>query len=1056
VHRSSQDIVSQSVLEVSDRHVYELNGGNGPNRAITRHGPLDKRMGTSSQGAKCDTCDRLLKDCNGHFGYVKLALPAFHIGYLKKIIDILHCICKDCSRVLLEEKSRRRFLKSLTQPTIDHAQRDGISKKVTAECRKYKYCPHCGAANGAIRKVPGHALKIVHERYRWYVQSTAKSKVSPVSKVLFDDSFTEAKKGNSELEKHLRKAADDMHPLRVLNLFREITSSDCVLLGMNPANACPEMLIWQYVPAPPVSIRPSVAQESASTEDDITNKLGDIIQISSIIRAGLDTGQPISTIMEQWDYLQIQVAMYINSDVPNLQQTGFGKPIRGFCQRLKGKQGRFRGNLSGKRVDFSGRTVISPDPNLGIDEVAVPERVAVNLTYPERVTDHNMDKLKACVKRGKFKHPGANFVWKKATNRKIVLEVLARVPGDKLSSVAELLEIGDIVERHLEDGDIVLFNRQPSLHKLSIMSHKAKIRQWRTFRLNECVCTPYNADFDGDEMNLHVPQTEEARTEALELMGVKHNLATPKDGTPIIAATQDFITAAYLLSNKDRFYDRKSFVQICNYMFDGNAVRDPVKKKFRSLPDDRNGFLDIDLPEAAILKPEQLWTGKQVFNVLMRPSLKSKVLVNFDAQCKQYRPAEHSNYRAEDDAFLCIRNSEVMSGVMDKNTVGPGKKDSIFYVIMRDFGPECAVQAMNRLAKLCARWLSNEGFSIGINDVYPSAELVRRKDELIKKAYLQCDSLINDFQLDRLTRDAGCNEEQTMENRISGVLSEVRQKAGAICFEQLSNWNSPLIMAKCGSKGSNINVSQMVAAVGQQIIGGSRVADGFQDRTLPHFPKAARQPPSKGFVRNSFFSGLTPTEFLFHAMSGREGLVDTAVKTAETGYMSRRLMKSLEDLSAQYDDTVRNSSAGIVQFQFGDDKLDPVDMEGRAKPVNFERTFIHAQASKWTNSERGLLPFEIADKTHDALQEQSMQLERKSLTGESLDYDDRSNHGIDQHESNRDFLRTIEEFMSRRGAEVGDVRQHVGMMAGREDDGGLNWAIADNCRSHLPLLSQQY
>ena len=135
----------------------------------------------------------------------------------------------------------------------------------------------------------------------------------------------------------------------------------------------------------------------------------------------------------------------------------------------------------------------------------------------------------------------------------------------------------------------------------------------------------------------------------------------------------------------------------------------------------------------------------------------------------------------------------------------------------------------------------------------------------------------------------------------------------------------------------------MVAGVGQQMIGGARVADGFQDRTLPHFPKAARQPAAKGFVRNSFFSGLTPPEFIFHAMSGREGLVDTAVKTAETGYMSRRLMKSLEDLSAQYDDTVRNGSSTIVQFQFGDDRLDPVDMEGKAKPVNFERTFKHAQ-----------------------------------------------------------------------------------------------------------------
>ena len=843
-----------------------------------------------------------------------------------------------CSRILLEENQRRSFLRSLRQPGLDNLRKTQIGKKVSEECRKRKICPYCGAVNGAVRKVNGHPLKMVHLKYDSFNRSTAKSKVPPPCKVEFDKSFETAKQGNPELEKHMKKAVDDMNPLRVLNLFLRISATDCELLGMNPEDGRPEMFIWQYVPVPPVSIRPSVAQESGNTEDDLTNKLGDIIQVSSIIRAGLERGQPVQTIMEQWDFLQLQIAMYINSDVPGLQQPGFGKSMRGFCQRLKGKGGRFRQNLSGKRVDFSGRTVIGPDPNLGIDEVAVPQRVATNLTYPEKVSRYNMEKLKACVKKGNTKHPGANYILK-GDGRRISLAVLSKI--GKLDNAADQLQIGDIVERHLEDGDIVLFNRQPSLHKLSILSHKAKIRPWRTFRLNECVCNPYNADFDGDEMNLHVPQTEEARTEAIELMGVKHNLATPKNGTPIIAAIQDFITAAYLLSSKNNFYDRKTFAHICGYMFNDDSIIDP----------DTGERMPIELPDPVILKPQRLWTGKQVFNMLMRPNKKSRVLVNLDAACKQFKPVSgQTPDLSEDDAWLVIRNSEVMCGVMDKSTVGDGKKGSVFYVMMRDFGPDHAVQGMNRLAKLSARWLTNQGFSIGVSDVMPSANLVRKKQALVEEAYAKCDKLIRDFNEGKLARDPGCDEEQTMENRIGGILSSVRQDAGAICFEQLSKWNAPLIMAKCGSKGSNINVSQMVASVGQQMIGGKRVADGFQDRTLPHFPKAARQPASKGFVSNSFYSGLTPTEFIFHAMSGREGLVDTAVKTAETGYMSRRLMKSLEDLSAQYDHTVRNSSAGIVQFQYGDDNLDPVDMEGKAKPVNFERTFTHAIVSIWRSS----------------------------------------------------------------------------------------------------------
>ncbi|KAF2816470.1 DNA-directed RNA polymerase III subunit RPC1 [Mytilinidion resinicola] len=1024
---SNQDIANQSVLDVSDRNIYDLTT-QGQTRALTQHGPMDRRLGTSQKNVACETCHEPLQTCNGHFGQIRLALPAFHIGYLKNIIDALHNVCK-----------RRSFLRSMRRPALDNLQRTQISRKVSDECRKRKVCIHCNAVNGPIRKVAGHPLKLVHLKYDAFNRSTAKSKVTPESKIEFDASFQTAKEGNIDLEKNLRKAVDDMHPLRVLNIFRRISNSDCELLGLKPGLGRPELFIWQYVPVPPVSIRPSVAQESGNTEDDLTNKLGDIIHMSSLIRAGLEKGQPIQNLMEQWDFLQLQIAMYINSEVPGLQQPGFGKAMRGFCQRLKGKQGRFRQNLSGKRVDFSGRTVIGPDPNLGIDEVAVPMRVATNLTFPEKVSRYNIEKLRACIRRGPHKHPGANFIVKPAENKKISLPVLAKSnAADKLERAAKQLQIGDIVERHLEDGDIVLFNRQPSLHKLSILSHKAKIRPWRTFRLNECVCNPYNADFDGDEMNLHVPQTEEARAEAIELMGVKHNLATPKNGTPIIAAIQDFITAAYLLSSKENFYDRKSFTQICSFMFNADCVVDP----------DTGEQMPIEIPEPAIFKPQRLWTGKQVFNVLLRPNKKCKVLVNLDAPCKQYKPSTKcpAPDLNEDDAWLVIRNSEVMCGVMDKSTVGDGKKDSVFYVIMRDFGPDHAVQAMNRLSKLSARWLSNQGFSIGINDVTPGAELVQSKQRLVSNAYEKCDKLIADFKNGKLERDAGCTQEQTMENKMGGILSGVRQDAGEICFKELSKWNAPLIMAKCGSKGSNINVSQMVASVGQQMIGGKRVADGFQDRTLPHFPKAARQPASKGFVSNSFYSGLNPTEFIFHAMSGREGLVDTAVKTAETGYMSRRLMKSLEDLSSQYDNTVRNSSAGIVQFQYGDDNLDPVDMEGKAKPVNFERTFSHAITSTWDNSENTLRPDDVKEYSITTLNAERSKYTRMSLDGtKKLDYHDESHHGVDHLESIRDFLDAVQDFIYEKADKLAKAMVYVGisdaLSKGENSSGGNSSAF---------------
>ena len=846
-------------------------------------------------------------------------------------------------------------------------------------------------------------LKLAHDKFSFYNKSTALKKVPPESKVKFDASFTEARRENPELDKHLRKAIEDLNPLRVLNLFKTISPTDCELLGLDPAEGRPEMFIWQFLPAPPVCVRPSIAQDNASTEDDLTTKLADIVWVSGMIRSALQRGSPIQTIMEQWEYLQTQIAMYVNSDVPGLQQPGFGKTTRGFCQRLKGKQGRFRGNLSGKRVDFSGRTVISPDPNLGVDQVAVPELVAKNLTYPERVQRHNIEKLRRYVRNGAHVWPGAQCVLKKDEGGyRISLKF-----GNR-DQVARELSFGDVVERHLEDGDIVLFNRQPSLHKLSIMSHLVKVRPWRTFRLNECVCSPYNADFDGDEMNLHVPQTEEARAEAINLMGVKNNLATPKNGEPIIAATQDFITAAFLISSKDNFFDRKTFSYMCTHMLDGKTT--------------------LDLPPPAIIAPKALWTGKQIFNVLMRPNKKSPVKVNLDAKCKVYkaRPGQCPDMDPNDD-FLVVRNSEVMCGRMDKSTVGSGKKDSIFYVILRDFGPDEAVAAMNRLAKLCARQLTNRGFSIGIGDVFPSRSLQKEKEDLVSAAYKKSDELIETFKQGKLEKAPGCNMEQTLENSISGILSKVRQQAGQYCVDTLSHNNAPMIMARCGSKGSDINVAQMIALVGQQIIGGQRVPDGFQDRSLPHFHKNARQPPSKGFVKNSFYTGLFPTEFLFHAISGREGLVDTAVKTAETGYMSRRLMKSLEDLSTQYDDTVRTSGGSIVQFQFGADKLDPVDMEGSAEPVHFLRTWTHAENITWDNNEPSLTPDEIRAFCESMLEKERSRFPRRGLLhNEALDYEDTSDYGIDEHESGRRFLKAIQAHVEVLASKLARVRKLAG------------------------------
>jgi DNA-directed RNA polymerase III subunit RPC1 len=918
---SAEDMMRLSELHVCSRELYQM-----PTRTPAPFGAIDKRLGISDKASKCQTCDLKLADCAGHYGYIKLELPVFHIGYFKHIVVILQNICKTCSGMLLPVDIRPKILKQMRGPRADVLRKIALRKKVTELCKKVKNCPSCGAANGPVKKVAGsQTLKIIHEPY--------KSKQTEEQRAVFESDFSTAMGANKDLATHIAKAQDDMNPLRVRELFMAISDEDCELLWCNPDVGRPECLLLQTVLVPPVAIRPSVTMDAGagSNEDDLTVKLQEIITYNNALRTALRKGASMNRVMENWDFLQVQVAQYINAELPGLPRLpGAPKPIRGLCQRLKGKAGRFRGNLSGKRVDFSARTVISPDPNLRIDQVGVPVHVAKIMTYPERVCGFNLDYLKKCVINGPEKYPGANAI---RQNPDLVTEPHARslLYGDR-KTAAKQLKIGDIVDRHMKDGDIVLFNRQPSLHKMSIMAHKANVMPWRTFRFNECVCAPYNADFDGDEMNMHLPQTEEARSEALELMGVHNNLITPRNGEPLVAANQDFLTATYLLTQKNLFLGREEFCQLVSYFCDA--------------------LEEIDLPIPAILWPCELWTGKQVFGLLIRPNQRCRTMVNMELAERNYSKNDKEEWKFQDrymcckDGYVCFRNSELLSGNLCKKTLGTGDKKGLVYLLIQDHGNLEAARVLNRLAKLAARWLGvHKGFSIGIDDVTPSQNLQNEKVRLMNAGYEEASETISAFKAGTLQTKPGCNLRQSMESDLNRILSNVREANATQCMSELPFYNNPRIMAECGSKGSTLNISQMVACLGQQSVSGSRIPDGFTNRALPHFEVYAIEPAAKGFVRNSFYSGLTATEFFFHTMGGREGLVDTAVKTAETGYMARRLMKALEDLSAQYDSSVRNSEGNVVQFIYGDDGLNPARMEtASGRPCDLFRVLDHEQA----------------------------------------------------------------------------------------------------------------
>jgi DNA-directed RNA polymerase subunit A' len=492
---SPQDVRKLSVVEIQAPDTYDEDG------APITTGLMDGRLGTLEPRQRCKTCGNTAIRCPGHFGHIELAVPIVHIEFTKIIYDLLKSTCRNCGRILLPDETITK-----AQAKIDKTREllgmvtDEVYKAILLETKR-KQCPHCGAIQ----------YKIIFEKPTKFSEQVPESGAEPLT------------------------------PSMIRERMERISDEDLEIFGFNPKAARPEWMVLQVLPVPPVYVRPSITLESGiRSEDDLTHKLVDIIRINQRLRENMDAGAPTLIIQDLSELLQYHVTTYFNNEASGIPPARHrsGRALKTLSQRLKGKEGRFRSNLSGKRVDFSARTVISPDPNLDINEVGVPLEIAVRLSVPEKVTEWNLEEMRMLVNNGPEKYPGALYIIR-PDGKRIRLEFV--VDREK---IAEAVEPGFIVERHLKNGDIVIFNRQPSLHRMSIMAHHVHVLPYKTFRLHLCVCPPYNADFDGDEMNLHVPQSEEARTEALLLMQVQDQMLSPRFGGPIIGAIRDFITSA--------------------------------------------------------------------------------------------------------------------------------------------------------------------------------------------------------------------------------------------------------------------------------------------------------------------------------------------------------------------------------------------------------------------------------------------------------------------------------------------------------------------------------
>jgi len=856
---SPQEIRRFSVAEIQTADTYDEDG------APITAGLMDGRLGTLEPRQRCKTCGNTAARCPGHFGHIELAVPIIHVEFTKIIYNLIGSTCRNCGRALLPENRIARI-----KARIRHVHRlmgavpDQLYKKVLLEAKKAKECPHCGT--------PQHKIE--------FSKPTAFHEI-------------------------LEEGAQRLTPSMIRERLERIPNEDLELFGLDPQNARPEWLVLQVLSVPPLYVRPSITLESGiRSEDDLTHKLVDIIRINQRLKENMEAGAPTLIIQDLSELLQYHVTTYFNNEASGIPPARHrsGRALKTLSQRLKGKEGRFRSNLSGKRVDFSARTVISPDPNLDISEVGVPLDIAMRLSVPEKVTTWNIEEARGLVINGPEKYPGALYIVR-PDGKRVRLEFV--VDREK---VAEALESGFIVERHLKDGDTAIFNRQPSLHRMSIMAHYVRVLPYKTFRLHLCVCPPYNADFDGDEMNLHIPQSEEAQTEALLLMQVQDQILSPRFGGPIIGAIRDFITAAYLFTQKST---RLAKDEVCRLLMAA-------------------GY-EGSLPEPEIKEPRPLWTGKQIFSLFIPKDLNYALKATV---CRGCTPCTYE--KCPYDAYVIIKKGVLKSGVIDRSSIGAEQSESLLHRIIKDYGASEGRRFLNRICRFLKVFMTMRGFTYSFDELELASPVKQKIDQAIRKYEDRINELIKDYREGTLQRLPGQTLDESFEIYVMNELAEARDKAGIIADKYFDADNSGIIMTRTGARGSSLNIGQMTACVGQQSVRGKRIMRGYINRALPHFKARDPTPKARGFVYSSYRDGLDPIEFFFHAMGGREGLVDTAVRTQQSGYMQRRLINALEHLRIEYDRTVRSSIGDIIQFRYGEDGVDPAKSD-HGKAVNVRR-----------------------------------------------------------------------------------------------------------------------
>lgn len=855
---SPEEIRRNSVVELVSRDTYATN--NRPRVG----GLFDPRMGVLEPGLICPTDGKNYIDCPGYFGHIELARPIINAMHLRDILKILKVICLRCSKLLI---SKQDHLHALKMPASARWQ------YVISNVAKIKSCgeKHKDGCGCLVPKIELDGMTTIQATYPVGDEPSAATII--------------------------------VTPEMLIKIFKRISDEDVNFMGFSPIFSRPEWMIFTALPIPPPAMRPSVKHDAQTrSEDDVSNLISNVIRTNLELKAKLEKEDADPRAIEGLtNVLQYFVAMIGNNKLRGsapMQQRS-GRVLQSIFDRLNSKFGRIRGNLMGKRVDFSARSVITGDPTLSIRQLGVPLKVAMNITKPVMVNDRNRAFLMKLVQNGPEEHPGA--------------KILERKGGDHISlryvdRNAITLENGDIVHRHMMDGDGVLFNRQPSLHRMSMMCHIVKVmKKGNTFRMNVADTKPYNADFDGDEMNMHMPQNPAAEIELKQLAHVPFQMVSPASASPIVGIFQDSMLGSYRFTRPDVKFSPKDAMNLMVTVS------------------------DVDL--AAFFKEDRAVKNFDMITQIMQP-------ITLKYKTKLFRDGE--DYETTNNVMEIV-NGKYVRGQMEKSVLGSASK-GIIHRIFNDYGSSNAAKFIDNLQDIITKYMTTSSYSVGISDLLANRQTNERIVETITDQKQQVKGLIDKVHMGIFENSTANTNIAEFETQVTNILNKATERAGKIGRESLDKSNRFLMIVESGAKGSLVNISQMISCVGQTSVEGKRVPYGFQDRTLPHFSRYDDSPMARGFIENSYITGLTAPELFFHAMGGRIGLIDTAVKTSQTGYIQRRLIKGLEDLKVEYDMTVRNNKSKIVQFAYGEDGFDATKVEFQALPLTemtTEQIYMH-------------------------------------------------------------------------------------------------------------------